>query len=318
MKPSFAATLAILEKAFAEAADHDQFCVVGPDPVNLQGIVAGFIRVGLDMGDQVGMWRVPNADPGWSAVLPSQGIALEAALRAGTLTRLEGGEENHLAPLERATSLLDRLAQAMGPAQSQTPRRFRLIGDLASLGTPPQAEDSFHAALQRLDQFCTTHRVIALWLADLDRLAPELAQIALTIPGQIIVQGLPCPNLFQLAPVERASPRNPRVVLQGMLRGMRNLEQQRKQWQQSLEDRDRLNQLLTLEVQERKRIESDLQRNLEQRKALQALLPICSQCHRIRDHRGRWHAVESFLSDQLDARLSHGFCPECSKKLFPG
>ncbi len=53
-------------------------------------------------------------------------------------------------------------------------------------------------------------------------------------------------------------------------------------------------------------------------KTLSGLLPICSTCRKIRDDQGYWKSVESYLSTHTDARLSHGVCPDCFPKMFPG
>ena len=49
-------------------------------------------------------------------------------------------------------------------------------------------------------------------------------------------------------------------------------------------------------------------------KTLQGLLPICSMCHRIRDDDEVWQNLERYIERHSDARLSHGYCPECLEK----
>jgi len=51
-------------------------------------------------------------------------------------------------------------------------------------------------------------------------------------------------------------------------------------------------------------------------KTLSGLLPICSHCHKIRDDKGYWQRVESYLQDHSDAVFSHGICPECAEKYY--
>jgi DNA-binding response OmpR family regulator len=48
---------------------------------------------------------------------------------------------------------------------------------------------------------------------------------------------------------------------------------------------------------------------------LQALLPICSYCNKVRDDQNYWHRVEAYIASHTDIRFSHGVCPECSKKI---
>ena len=51
-------------------------------------------------------------------------------------------------------------------------------------------------------------------------------------------------------------------------------------------------------------------------KQLSGLLPICALCKRVRDDRNYWHQVENYISDHTDAKFSHGYCPECFKKVM--
>jgi PAS domain S-box-containing protein len=52
-------------------------------------------------------------------------------------------------------------------------------------------------------------------------------------------------------------------------------------------------------------------------KILQGFLPICASCKKIRDDKGYWSQIESYISDHSDAQFSHGICPDCAKKLYP-
>jgi DNA-binding response OmpR family regulator len=68
---------------------------------------------------------------------------------------------------------------------------------------------------------------------------------------------------------------------------------------------------------ERERLLGDLQRALAEVKTLSGLLPICSGCKKIRDDRGSWTTVESYIQARSDAQFSHGICPECMQRLYP-
>ena len=52
-------------------------------------------------------------------------------------------------------------------------------------------------------------------------------------------------------------------------------------------------------------------------RALRQLIPICSQCKKIRDDQEYWHHVEEYLRDHLDLDFTHSICPECAKQLYP-
>lgn len=47
---------------------------------------------------------------------------------------------------------------------------------------------------------------------------------------------------------------------------------------------------------------------------LQALLPICSYCKKIRDDQTYWHSVESYLAEHAGVGFTHGICPDCYQR----
>ncbi len=62
----------------------------------------------------------------------------------------------------------------------------------------------------------------------------------------------------------------------------------------------------------------ELQDALANVKILSGLLPICSSCKKIRDDKGYWNQIESYIKEHSEAEFSHGICPDCAKKLYPG
>ena len=52
-------------------------------------------------------------------------------------------------------------------------------------------------------------------------------------------------------------------------------------------------------------------------KVLSGLLPICSNCKKIRDDKGYWNRIEAYIHDHSEADFTHGICPICAKKLYP-
>jgi PAS domain S-box-containing protein len=61
----------------------------------------------------------------------------------------------------------------------------------------------------------------------------------------------------------------------------------------------------------------DLQDALANVKALSGLLPICASCKKIRDDKGYWSQVESYIQKHSEATFTHGICPDCIKKFYP-
>ena len=62
---------------------------------------------------------------------------------------------------------------------------------------------------------------------------------------------------------------------------------------------------------ERERLVRDLQQALAEVRQLQAILPICSYCRKIRDDENYWHGVEDYIAKHTSSQFSHSICPEC-------
>lgn len=62
---------------------------------------------------------------------------------------------------------------------------------------------------------------------------------------------------------------------------------------------------------------SELENALAEVKQLSGMLPICSFCKNIRDDKGYWKQIESYIRDHSEAEFSHGICPDCVTKHYP-
>jgi two-component system cell cycle sensor histidine kinase/response regulator CckA len=78
------------------------------------------------------------------------------------------------------------------------------------------------------------------------------------------------------------------------------------------------------DVTERKKMEAErthliahLNETLSKVKTLSGLLPICASCKKIRDDRGYWQKLETFVRERSGAEFSHSICPECMHRLYP-
>lgn len=66
----------------------------------------------------------------------------------------------------------------------------------------------------------------------------------------------------------------------------------------------------------------ELEKALSHISKLEGILPICSNCKRIRlesadqKNQDRWIQIENYISNRTEAQFSHGICPECMKKLY--
>ena len=52
-------------------------------------------------------------------------------------------------------------------------------------------------------------------------------------------------------------------------------------------------------------------------KTLSGLLPICASCKKIRDDKGYWNQIESYIHTHSEAQFSHGMCPACIEENYP-
>lgn len=69
--------------------------------------------------------------------------------------------------------------------------------------------------------------------------------------------------------------------------------------------------------QEREKLIHELQEAMEKIKTLKGLVPICMHCKNIRNDKGFWEKVETYVQEHSDAQFSHGICPSCLKKYYP-
>ena len=57
---------------------------------------------------------------------------------------------------------------------------------------------------------------------------------------------------------------------------------------------------------------------IEEIQTLRGTLPICASCKKIRDDKGYWDHVETYIQKRTDAVFTHGLCPECAEELYGG
>lgn len=63
------------------------------------------------------------------------------------------------------------------------------------------------------------------------------------------------------------------------------------------------------------RLEEDLHARIQaartEIRTLSGLLPVCTGCQKVRDDRGYWSQIESYVRARTDADFTHGICPDC-------
>jgi hypothetical protein len=107
----------------------------------------------------------------------------------------------------------------------------------------------------------------------------------------------------------------------------KKVEQYSKTLEQEVVERTtellKTNKQLQNEIEIRKEAEAnkemlilDLQKTLKEIKTLRGLLPICSNCKKIRDDEGYWNQIEGYIQKYSHVKFTHSMCPECIDKLY--
>ncbi len=68
--------------------------------------------------------------------------------------------------------------------------------------------------------------------------------------------------------------------------------------------------------EDRNRLIKELKEALDNIKILRGLVPICASCKKIRDDKGYWRQIESYIEEHSEAQFSHSICKECSDELY--
>ena len=69
---------------------------------------------------------------------------------------------------------------------------------------------------------------------------------------------------------------------------------------------------------QRNQLLKELQEAMGNIKVLSGLLPICASCKKIRDDKGYWNTLETYIAEHSEADFSHGICHDCARRLYPG
>jgi hypothetical protein len=90
-------------------------------------------------------------------------------------------------------------------------------------------------------------------------------------------------------------------------------------WSFTLTDRVKIRERESRELLENEvaRRTAELRAAMQEVKTLSGLLPICSHCKSIRDDKGYWKHVETYLQAHTGADFSHSICPDCVEKHYP-
>lgn len=74
-----------------------------------------------------------------------------------------------------------------------------------------------------------------------------------------------------------------------------------------------------LDLQElwmRLRVAERILRYATQVQQLEAFLPICSYCKKVRDDHNYWQQIEAYINERTGSEFSHSICPDCYQKVI--
>jgi PAS domain-containing protein len=100
----------------------------------------------------------------------------------------------------------------------------------------------------------------------------------------------------------------------GLIHIVRDITERKKQEEEIERHRNHLKELVEERTEELTKANEELQEAITKIKTLKGLIPICAWCKKIRDDKGYWNLLETYIKDHSDADFTHGICPECAEK----
>jgi hypothetical protein len=75
--------------------------------------------------------------------------------------------------------------------------------------------------------------------------------------------------------------------------------------------------LLMRDQEERERLILELQDSLVHIKTLRGLLPVCMSCKKVRNDKGYWRNIDTYIAEWPQTQVTHGICPDCFSHYYP-
>lgn len=63
---------------------------------------------------------------------------------------------------------------------------------------------------------------------------------------------------------------------------------------------------------------AEAERTLQELRVLRGIIRVCSYCRKVPNEAGAWQQIEAYVRDHSHAEFSHGICPACLGREFPG
>ena len=84
--------------------------------------------------------------------------------------------------------------------------------------------------------------------------------------------------------------------------------------QKLITELEKSNKEIKMAAERQESLIAELQDALAKVNQLSGMLPICASCKKIRDDKGYWNQIESYITEHSEVLFSHGLCPECETK----
>ena len=69
------------------------------------------------------------------------------------------------------------------------------------------------------------------------------------------------------------------------------------------------------EIWMRLRVAERILRYATEVRQLEAFLPICGYCKKVRDDQNYWQQIESYINERTGTDFSHSVCPDCYQRV---
>lgn len=75
--------------------------------------------------------------------------------------------------------------------------------------------------------------------------------------------------------------------------------------------------LLKRDQEKREQLILELQDSLAHIKTLRGLLPVCVSCKKVRNDKGYWRSIDTYIAEWSETQITHGICSDCFSHYYP-
>lgn len=67
-------------------------------------------------------------------------------------------------------------------------------------------------------------------------------------------------------------------------------------------------------LKEKEKAYRELQKAFDQIRTIKGIIPVCHDCRKIRNDKGYWDTLETFIRNHSDAEFTSSLCPDCARQ----